>query len=339
MCSSDLCSCRFEIAGGMAHGAGGVDLMNADEPDLKKMTKVLARFGTTTFLPTLRCASSEKLAKVIARLYLTKISSSVGARMGGVHLEGPMLNPRKRGIHPAGSLSILSEEFVDDMISLYGDFVKIITLAPELDKDLKLCQYLYKNKIIVSLGHSEADFNTTQDAIEKGLRYAVHTFNAMPTLHHRNPGPLGALLTDKRVSCEIIVDGRHVHSSALKILYLCKGADKIILVTDAVPPWGTKQKQFTLERKELFIRNGVPMSAKGVLAGSIITLPQAAFFFARSTSCPLSEAVNMASLNPARIISREKQIGSLEIGKKADILVTDASGKVEMVFIDGIRLK
>ncbi len=321
------------------HGAGGVDIMGAEVGDLNKMTKVLARFGTTTFLPTLRSASVPRLIKTIDRLRQVKNASSIGAKIAGAHLEGPMINPRRRGIHSAASLGLLRPEFFEEIKNSYDDFIKVVTLAPELDSGLELCQYLKRNKIMVSLGHSDADYPTAKKAVELGLSYAVHIFNGLPPLLHRNPGPLGVLLNDERVTCEVIADGLHVHSAVLNILYKCKGPQRIILATDAMKPLGTKAKRFSLDRKEFIIKDGVPMTIRGILAGSILTLPTAVIFFSQLTGCPLHEAVNMASLNPARLMGWDQRIGSLEVDKLADLIVIDRKGKVEMVFIDGLRLK
>jgi N-acetylglucosamine-6-phosphate deacetylase len=291
--------------------------------DLAKMRGQLAKCGVTSFLPTLITDDLTHLKKNISFLAsqgagATQVEhngkSDQGARMPGIHLEGPCLSPEKPGVHPPKHLQTLSEGLMHDLIA---DQVKLITLAPELDKSGKAIALLKKHGICASLGHSNATFAEAMQAFELGVGLMTHTFNALPPLHHRAPGAVGAAFINDNVTCCVIPDGQHVDPAMVGLILKVKGRDKVIFVTDSAHI-GTSQ---------------------GGLVGSSITLDQAVRNVVQWKLASFADAILMATLNPAKAMGLDKNIGSLAKGKLADIVVWDKQTlAIKHVIMSGNRL-
>lgn len=270
--------------------------------DLQNLRDYLTNHGVTSFLPTLITDELEHLGKNIAFLNQQGLADTQGAktaRMPGIHLEGPCLSPQKPGVHPPSHLQPLAPEVLT-RLAVKG--VSLITIAPELDATAKSIGFLQEKGIKVALGHSNATFEQARQAFASGIGLMTHTFNALPALHHRAAGAVGAALLDKQVSCCVIADGLHVDPCVIEILLRLKGIPKTILVSDAAFT-GTSQ---------------------GGLVGSSITLDQAVLNLVKWGVCGFREAIQMASWNPACALNLQDKIGALVPGALADAVLWDA---------------
>lgn len=274
---------------------------SADE--LKDLRRQMIECGVTSFFPTLITDDIDHLNKNISFLNANGVGMKEAngekdfARMPGIHLEGPFLSPQRPGVHPPQHIKALS---LPNVQRVSCENVKLMTVAPETDGSGDAIDWLIKQNIEVSLGHSDADLNQAQSAFDRGVKLVTHLFNAMPPLHHRSPGAVGATLLDDRVTACIIADGLHLSPDAVKLIYKIKGPDKTILVTD-IATVGTKD---------------------GGLVGSSITLDQAVLNMVSWNICDFATAIKMASTNPAKAVHLDS-LGSIEKGKLADILIWD----------------
>jgi N-acetylglucosamine-6-phosphate deacetylase len=257
------------------------------------------------------------------------------ARPLGVHLEGPFISHARRGVHPP-------EDLLAPTLSLFERFwqaargrIRMMTIAPELEGAPELIAEAARRGVCVSLGHSDADFDTAERGIEAGARHATHTFNAMRPLDHRSPGILGAVLTDGRLSADIIADGVHLDPAVVKLFAQTKGPEQTVLITDAISATGMPDGRYRLGSFEVDVCDGKCMS-NGKLAGSVLTLDRAVRNLARFAGWDLSQAVAAASRNPARV-ARIVTKGVLTAGADADFVVLNAAGEVLRSFIGGVE--
>lgn len=271
--------------------------------ELEDLRRQMIECGVTSFLPTLITDDIDHLNKNISFLNANGVGSKQVtdekdlARMPGIHLEGPFLSAKRPGVHPPQYIKPLS---LSNVKQVSCENVKLMTVACENDPGGETLDWLMKQKIEISLGHSDADLNQAQSAFDRGVKLVTHLFNAMPPLHHRSPGAVGAVFLDDRVTACIIADGLHLSPDAVKLIYKIKGPDKIILVTD-IATVGTKD---------------------GGLVGSSITLDQAVLNMVHWKVCDFATAIRMASTNAAESVHLDS-VGSIDKGKIADILVWD----------------
>ena len=332
------------------HGGGGRDVMEASPEALDTIARMALLHGTTSFLPTTLSApvatilkSLEGLGRLIeARRANPHPDGAPGAELLGIHLEGPFLNPQRRGVHPAEYLQKPSPELFEKFWHASGQTVKVLTLAPELEGAPELQALAQGMGVKVALGHSDATFDEAERAIAAGASHAVHLFNAMRPFGHRECGIVGAILTDDRASAEVIADGVHVAPAALRLLMKAKGAAHILLVTDATSATGMGTGKFLLGDLEIFV-NEEPQTkqlacrnAEGKLAGSVLTQDRAVRNMAAFTGASLREAVTMASWNPARVMGIERRKGCLKPGADADVVAMEMDGTVAGVMVKGV---
>ncbi len=283
-----------------------------------------AKTGTTAFLTAVGPESPELLVNHLAQLDLTP--GARGARCLGIHLEGPFLNPLRAGALASRWLRPPTSRELRQLAREAGAALRLITIAPETPRGIETIRWCARHRIAVSLGHSDADAAATQRAIAAGARAVTHVFNGMRPLHHRDPGLLGEVLTDDRLTAMIILDGIHVDPRAFQFLVRCKGADGVVLATDSVRHRPFRQSTYA---------HGAYRLKGGVLAGSALTMIRAVRNAVVSGKIPLRQAVQMASLNPARLIHESHRLGSLEVGKRADLVVFDGAFRVWMTLVDG----
>lgn len=275
------------------------------EGEMRKMRKALARAGVTSFLPTLITDDLDHLKKNVALLTSWGAgipekwsNDSDGARMVGIHLEGPCLSPQRPGVHPPRHIAPPTVSLFQQIVN---GSVRLVTMACELDKGSECVKWLARRNVFVSLGHSNANYDEAQSAFDAGVRVMTHTFNALPPVHHREPGAVSAALLDRRVSCCVIADGLHLSPQAVDIVYRMKGLSHIILVTD-IAHIGT---------------------TGGGLLGSSITLDTAVRNVVNWGIAGFREAVVMASHNAAAAIGLSGEIGIIEPGALADLVIWD----------------
>lgn len=314
------------------HGSGGSDTMDGTVKDIETISKSIARTGVTSFLPTTMTMSKEKIYKALENIKVCIDKSFKGAKVLGANLEGPFISEVYKGAQSANHIKEPNYDFIKD----YLDVIKIITLAPEADKDLKFIKEVKKNNkdIVLSIGHSNASFEEAIEAIEEGITHVTHTFNAMTGLNHRKPGIVGAILS-KDVYCELIADKIHVHPGLYDFMLRTKGKDKIVLVTDCIRAGGLKSGISELGGQKVIVDETTARLEDGTLAGSILTLNKAVKNFYENSEISLCDAIRLVSLNPAEDIGIINERGSLDIGKYSDIVIFDEDINIKYTIVEG----
>ena len=316
------------------NGGGGVLFNNAPTVEsLKTIAAAHRRFGTTGFMATLITDDAET-TRVAVDAVAQAIAQNVPGLLG-VHLEGPFLNAKRKGIHDSKKFRQPDEG--DLQLLTRGDAgVMMVTLAPErVTPDV--IRYLAGCGVVVSAGHTAADYETTRAALNAGMRGFTHLFNAMTPLTSREPGAVGAALDDPDSWCGVIVDGHHVHPASLRVAIAAKAPGKVMLVTDAMPPVGADRPDFVLDGQTITDVNGVCMNASGTLAGSALDMATAVRNTVRMLGVPLAEASRMASAYPAAFLGLSGQRGAIVSGQRADFAVVDDDIRVHETWIGGIR--
>jgi N-acetylglucosamine-6-phosphate deacetylase len=318
------------------HGSGGADAMDATFDSMNTISRALARHGTTSFLPTTVSAPPEILAPVLERMAPLFAEAFEGAKPLGIHMEGPFINPEKRGTHRAEYVHAPNIRLIADWISFSRGTLKLLTMAPEMAGASEAAHFARDSGITTAMGHSDATSLETERAAGEGTRYAVHTFNAMRALHHREPGILGVVLSDDRIFAEIIADGNHVHSEVVRIFARAKGRERILLVTDAISATGMPDGRYKLGTDTVRVQDGKCIDDEGHLAGSTLTQDQALQNFIGFSGMRLDDAVFGLTLNPARALNLDGR-GCIEPGAHADLAMLDSGLRV-MKTIAGGRL-
>ena len=324
------------------HGSAGYDVMDNDAEALPAIEQLLARHGVTSYFPTTVTApmdtilrALERLASAIEKCELTTAQGGNRARPLGIHLEGPFLSHMRRGVHPPENLLTPTLATFERFWQAARGRIRMMTIAPELEGASEVIAEAARRGVCVSLGHSDADFEAAERGIAAGAQHATHTFNAMRPLSHRSPGILGAVLTDRRVSADIIADGVHLDPAIVKLVASAKGPEQTVLITDAISATGMPDGRYRLGSFEVDVRDGKCM-ADGKLAGSVLTMDRAVRNLARFAEWDLSQAVAAASRNPARV-ARIANKGVLAAGADADFVVLSPAGEVLRTFIGGVE--
>lgn len=299
------------------HGCVGNDTMDAE---FAPMCDFYAKNGTTSFLPTTMTADTGSLLKVV-----NTDTCFPGAQIIGFHLEGPYISKKRKG---AQNEDFISEPSLDEF-SRFSN-VKMITLAPEVPGGAEFIRAV-SGKTVVSLGHTDCDYQKALEAIESGANCLTHTFNAMPPLLHREPGPIGAAV-EKRIYAQIICDGLHVAKAAVLAAYRMFGADRLVFISDSIRPAGLPDGEYESGGLPVIMKNGEARLKDGTLAGSSATLMKCVKK-AVEFGIPRDEAVRMASRTPADLLGLKK--GRIEIGYDADILLVDGDLEINTVIIGG----
>ncbi len=319
------------------HGIGGYDATRGDEQSLLKMGKALVRFGITTFLPTSVSMPTEQIRNFLQSVKNSMTKPGAGAKIAGANLEGPFLNPSKRGVHREEYLQNPSLDAFRAIMEGYEPVVKIITIAPELEGGLELCRESVRLGIVAAMGHTNASFQQAVKGIDAGITHITHTFNAMSGLQGREPGAAGAALVSDDVKAEIIVDGLHLNPYVALLAVRAKGPDGIILVSDSVMPTGTQVTEFELCGTKGFVHDGGSFTEDGRLCGSLLTLDRAVRNLLAWGHLELPDVIRMASLNAAKQLTLGASTGSLVKGKEADIVLLDKDLNVVSTFVQGVQ--
>ena len=314
------------------HGYLGEDASDGSEEGLRKMAAGIAKNGVTSWCPTTMTLSVEEITRAFDTARKVKAEEDCyGAKILGVNCEGPFINPSKKGAQ--------SEKFIlapdGDFIVENADILKLFTLAPEMEGALECIQKVSEDgRVLASMGHTGATFEEANAGIAAGVRHTTHLFNAMTPLMHRNPGVVGAALSDNRVSCELIADTFHVHPGLYSMVAKAKG-NKLCLITDCMRAGGMEDGDYTLGGQHV-IKTGIQcLLEDGTIAGSVLKLNEAVRNVKNHTDLSLAEVFACASLNPAKAVGEGERIGSLEVGKCADIIICDDDINVSMTVIDG----
>ena len=303
------------------HGYLGEDVSDGTTEGLKKIAFGIAKNGVTSFLPTTMTVSKPEIIAALDTARALKAESATwdGAEILGVHAEGPFINPGKKGAQAEENILPPDADFV----LANKDIITSITIAPEMDKDHACIKRLAaESDILVSMGHTNADFDEAMSAARDGACHATHLFNAMSPLAHRNPGVVGAALAADNVSVEVIADTFHINPGLYGIIAKAKG-DKMVLITDCVRAGGMPDGAYELGGQPIYLKGIECRLADGTIAGSVLRLNKAIKNVLDHTALPVNTVFNMATLNAATAIGKQDRIGSLEAGKDADIIITD----------------
>lgn len=315
------------------HGYLGCDVCDGTEESIRTISKGLLANGVTGYLPTTMTVDMKVIKQSLEVCRALKEESKTwdGSTILGVHAEGPFISESKKGAQNPAYILKPDAAFVKE----YADIIKIISLAPETDtEDFAAIREINRDTdVVISMGHTSADYETAMASTAVGVKHATHLFNAMTPLAHRAPGVVGAALNSD-VSCELIADTFHVSTALYDMLFKLKGR-KLCFITDCLPAGGLPYGEYTLGGTKIVYRDIVCRLEDGTVAGSVLPLSRGVWNVYTNSNIPLHECVNCASLNPATTLGVADKKGSLEVGKDADIIITDAEFKVNKTIIGG----
>ena len=317
------------------HGGGGSDVMDGEYEAIKQVATTHSRFGTTAFLPTTMTMTKDKIIKSLKSIHEARLKGTGTAEILGIHLEGPYINPEKKGAQKEEDIKKVSVEEFLEFNQASGNLIRLVTIAPEMPGAVDFIRWLHQQGIIVSVGHSNATYKQVQEGIQAGLSHVTHTFNAMRGLHHREPGVVGAALSSPKLIVEMIADGIHLHPIVLKILTQIKESEKLVLITDAMRATGFKEGTYDLGGQEVIVTQGQAKLKNGTLAGSVLTMDKAVKNLVTKVGISLLNAVQMASYNPAKCLGIDDKKGSLELYKDADIVILNKNLETELTMVAG----
>lgn len=315
------------------HGRNGSDTMYATFKDLNNISVSELKTGVTSFLPTTMTMPAEDIKKAIAAGYDNK-DKVEGAKILGMHLEGPFFSVKYKGAQPEECMIAPTVENYLSFAGDHRDFVKKISLAPEIEGAVDLIKYLREQNVVVSMGHTDATYEEAVKAIEAGATSGTHTYNAMTPLKHREPGVVGAVMLHDEVYAELILDGIHVSFPAAKILSKMKGADKLILITDSLEAAMLPDGTYELGNQKVYVKDGQARLKSGNLAGSTANLNQCVRNAYKHLDLPLYEAIGYATKNPADHLGL-KDYGRIKEGCVADMILIDDEIDIKRVILNG----
>jgi len=330
---------RLDLAGALAapgfidlhvHGGDGVDFSSASGEEIGRAIALHARHGTTGLLATTLSAAPDPLLAAVREIAAARAPGLLGA-----HLEGPFLSPARAGAQDPAHIRDPDRAELERLLEAGAGTVRIVTLAPERPRALATTALLRRAGVVAAVGHSDASWDEARAAFAAGATHAVHLFNGMRPLHHREPGVIGAALADPAVTCELICDGHHLHPGTIALVHALKGADGAVLVTDAMAAAGLPDGEYGLGTLDVVVAGGRAGLAEGVvLAGSTLTMDRAVRT-AVAAGVPVDDALRMASATPARVLGLELTKGALAPGHDADVVVLDDVLAVRATIVGG----
>lgn len=316
-----------------SHGRNGSDFMYPSFEDLNTITSNFIKSGVTGILATTMTMSKEDTYTAIKNI-AENIDKVSGSKILGIHMEGPFFNLKYKGAQPEEYMIDPTITNYKSLIGEFGYLIKKISLAPELKNADKLIEYLVKEGVVVSLGHTDATYQQAINGIKAGATSGTHTFNAMTPLTHRNPGVVGAIMESDEVYAELILDGIHVSYPAAKVLLKAKGLDKVVLITDSMEASGLDDGEYKIGNQAVYVKDNSARLESGTLAGSVLAMNTAVKNAYQNLGLTIYEAVKLASYNPAKNLNLI-DLGELAINKKADIIMFDEEINIDFVMIDG----
>jgi N-acetylglucosamine-6-phosphate deacetylase len=319
------------------HGIGGYGTEDGETEPILEMSRLLAQWGVTAFNPTLYPSEPERMLKAVRNITLA-IGREEGARIMGLHLEGPFLSPQRLGVQRPETVKAVDLQFMEKLWEASSGHIVNMTVAPELKHMRELALYCIKRGIVLQAGHTNADYENMAEGMQVGILHSTHLFNAMRRLDHRNPNAVGAILTHPEMSCEIIADGFHVHPDLFKLLLRNKPIDKIVLITDGLKPTEQKEGPLFANNEEVYYSGGIFLrKSDDVIAGSGLTMIRGIKNLITG-GFSVEDAVKTATSNPAQIMRYYNQGAGIP-GRYADITVFDDDFKIRLVMIGGKILK
>lgn len=314
------------------HGASGLDMMDGTEESIQEVSRTCAATGCTSFLVTSVTSTLEDLFRMISRVKQV-IGREAGAKIAGIHLEGPYLNPKRKGMQ---NEKFLRHPDVEEMKSIFREaegLIKMVTIAPELPGGMELLQFLKQQEVVVAVAHSDATYEEAKAAFSAGASHVTHCFNGMRPIHHRDPGLVVAAFEEGHVSLQAIVDGVHLHPAIVRLMHSIKGPEGMVLITDALQAMGMGDGVYTFGGHQVTVHEGTARLSDGTLASSTVTMNEA-LRHTVETGIPLTDAVRMASGSPARILGMDRK-GVIAEGYEADLVLLDSEYNVLWTMIGG----
>jgi len=315
------------------HGAVGIDVMDASAEQLGEVADFLATQGVTGWVPTFVPAADDNYASGVDAI-AEAAQREAGARVLGVHYEGPFVNSQQCGALHTEYFRTYSGSSDVDRLPLPSEGVRMITLAPEIDGGVELVRELKSRGWVISIGHTRASLNILDQALAAGARHMTHFMNAMAPLHHRAPGPIAWGMSQDDVTLDIIADGIHLDPFMLRLLLKLKGEQGISLISDAIAATGKGNGDYQIWGETISVKDGRTSNAAGSIAGSVITMLDAVRLM-HSLDVSYVQLAQMASLNPARLLSLDHECGSIDVGKRADLVALDDAGDVKLTLVGG----
>jgi N-acetylglucosamine-6-phosphate deacetylase len=313
------------------HGGGGASYTTGDQDEATRVVGFHRRHGTTTTMASLVTVSLAELERTVGGL----AELVVDGLLAGIHLEGPWLSTAHCGAHDPGLLRSPEGSEVERLLGRGRGTVRMVTLAPELEEGLAAVRRIVEGGAVAAVGHTDATYAVTREALDAGATVGTHLFNAMRPVHHREPGPVVALLEDPRATVEVIADGVHVHPAMLRRAVTAKGPERVALVTDAMAAAGMADGDYELGGLDVQVVGGVArLAAGGALAGSTLTMDAAFRGAVHEAGLPLQHAARLASTTPAGVLGLG-DVGAIEAGKRADLVVLDQDLRVAAVMAAG----
>jgi len=319
------------------HGAYGSDAMDGTIEALNTMAEGLVQEGTTTFFATTMTQEPANIERALKNAgdYIRNHNQPGKAEVAGIHLEGPFINPIRKGAQPEQFILNPDIEQFEKWNELANHQIRIITMAPEREGGYNFVKYLTEQGVVVSIGHSDANYDEVVKAVEAGASHITHLYNGMKSLHHREPGTAGAALLIDELHTELIVDGFHIHPKMVDMAIRMKGLDRALLITDSMRAKGLDDGESELGGQKVFVKDGKATLANGSLAGSILKMNHGVRNVMEYANLSLLEAIKLATINPAREFGLDDRKGSIEEGKDADIIVLDKEANLYMTIAKG----
>lgn len=317
------------------HGCAGADTMDGTDEALAQMAGLQAETGVTGFLPTTMTCRWHEVEDALATVQEAMENQPMGARILGAHMEGPFISPAKKGAQAEENIRQADYELVKP----WAEVVKIITLAPEELPDYSFVDKCHAAGITVSIGHTAADYDTARAAVqEHGIHHFTHVYNAMTGFSHRAPGVVGAAF-DTSANCEIIADNVHSHPAAQRLLYHAKDGKNIVLITDSLRACGLGDGPSELGGQEVFVKGELATLKDGTIAGSVATMNRCMKIFWENTGAQLPQVVEMVTKTPAAELGIYDEVGSLDAGKRADLVIFDDDVQIKATIIGGVKYR
>ena len=315
------------------HGAAGFDVMDATPEALNGMADALPKEGTTSFLATTMTQSDEAISAALQNTSRFQ-AGDAQAEMLGVHLEGPFISAEQPGAQPVEHIIVPSTDLFLKWQELSGNRIKVVTLAPETEGGFEFIKRLTADGVLASIGHSDGTWLEMQQALRAGASRVTHLYNQMSAFHHRDPGVIGTALLEDQLNAEIIADFIHSHPKSIELAYRQKGAERLVLITDAMRAKGLEPGIYQLAGQDVIVTETDARLKSGALAGSILTMDAAAKNVRSATHCTISELVAMTSANAAKELGLANK-GRIEAGKDADLVVLDENLDVQLTICRG----
>ena len=314
------------------HGCRGADMCDGTVEALDVITSYEASVGVTSVCPATMTIPRDELLCVMKNAgdYIYH----GGAHLVGINMEGPFISPSKKGAQAAENIMHCDYEYFRQLQDAANGLIKLVDIAPEEPGAFEFIDKA-KDETVISIAHTAADYDTAKEAIEHGASHATHLYNAMPSLHHRNPGVIGAVRDSQKCHVELICDGVHIHPSVIRATFAMFGAERIILISDSMRATGLEDGEYTLGGQPVTVRGNLATLHDGTIAGSATNLMDCMRFAINEAGISLEEAIMCATANPAKEINIFDEAGSISVGKKADFVLLNNALDIVSVYIDG----